>query len=177
MKKVALIVFIFMIVKTYCQQTKFYLDKKKSFITYTMHHPLHDWNGICKDFNSVLVADSQKNNISQIAVSAKLSNFDSKNANRDSHMIEVAEGLKFPNVTFTSSEIERNGNKLNIKGKVNFHGVSKNINFEANQRNFEGKVEILGSFTIKMSQFNITPPSLMGMQTDDEFKIDFVATY
>lgn len=177
MKKIIFLIFTFLIVKIYCQQTKVYLDKKNSNITYTMHHPLHEWKGTSNDFNSVIVVNSDKKIISQIAVSAKLSSFDSKNANRDSHMIEVAEGLKFPNVTFTSSEIEQNGNKLYIKGKVNFHGVSRSISFEANQRNIGSKIEISGGFTITMTQFNITPPSLMGMKTDDDFKIDFTAIY
>lgn len=177
MKKIALVIFTLLLVKTYCQQTKIYVDKKSSNITYSMRHPLHNWKGVSNDFNSVIIIDSKKKNISQIAVSAKLSSFDSKNANRDSHMIEVAEGLKYPIVTFTSTEIEQRVDKLYITGKLSFHGVSRNITFEAIQKSLGDKVEISGGFMVKMTQFNIPPPSLMGMQTDDDFEINFTAVY
>lgn len=177
MKKLFLAALFLFAISASSQQVKVFADKKASSISYTMHHPLHDWEGVSRELNSVILTDASKNAISQVAVSVKLSSFNSKNANRDSHMIEVTEGLKYPNVTFSSSEIQQQGDKLLVKGTLSFHGVNRNISFEAQRKRSGDKLEISGSFKLKMTQFNIEPPSLMAISTDDEFKISFKAVY
>ena len=107
------------------QNLKLACDSKASTITYSMKHPLHQWDGVSKEVSSILLTDPEKSKFLQVAVKAKLSTFDSKNANRDSHMIEVAEGLKFPDVTFVSSEITVSGDQFTAHGKLTFHGVNK----------------------------------------------------
>jgi polyisoprenoid-binding protein YceI len=156
---------------------KFYSDNKHSYIQYSMKHPLHSWTGKCTEFTSLILADELKNIISQVAVSAKISAFDSKNANRDSHTMEVTEALKFPAVTFSSTSIKQDGDKLVVSGMLSFHGINRNITFEAVRKNNGKLVEVNGEFTIKMTDFNIEQPSLMGMAADDNIKIEFIAVY
>jgi polyisoprenoid-binding protein YceI len=157
--------------------TKIYCDKKLSSISYSMSHPLHSWTAVSKDITSVIVTDDAKKNISQVAVSVKVSTFDSKNANRDSHMMETVEAIKYPSITFTSSSIKQEGNKLTVTGNLNFHGVNQVISFVANFNNQNNKIEVIGGFSVKITQFNIKPPSLMGMETKDEIKLDFRVVY
>jgi len=157
--------------------TKIFCDKKQSSITYAMNHPLHSWTGVSNDVTSVIVTDNSKTTISQVAVSVKISTFDSKNANRDSHMMETTEAIKFPSVTFTSSSIKQEGNKLSVTGNLNFHGVNQVISFVANYNIQNNKIEVIGGFSVKITQFNIKPPSLMGMETKDEIKLDFRVVY
>ena len=155
-------------------QVKYFSDKNKSTIEYSMNHPLHSWTGVSSDFTSVILANEAKTEISQVAVSAKISTFDSKNANRDSHTMEVTEALKYPSVTFASTAIAKDGeNKLQVSGVLTFHGVNKNITFEAEQKNNGKSLEINGGFTIKMTDYNIERPSLMGIAADDDIKIKF----
>lgn len=151
--------------------------KDKSSITYSMVHPLHKWDGISKEASSVILTDASRSVITQVAVTAKLASFDSKNANRDSHMLEVAEGIKFPNVTFAGNDIQQKDGKLLVKGKLTFHGITKEISFEAVRKD-EGKVTLIsGGFDVKLSDFNIEPPSILGFATEDSFKIKFVMAY
>lgn len=171
------IVLSLLFTSVWAQQVKFTADKKLSSITYSMHHRLHDWDGVSRDLNSVILADATKTNITQVAVSVKVSSFDSKNANRDSHTIEVTEGLKYPNITFSSTEIQQQADKLLVKGILNFHGVNRNISFEVSRKKMGDKLEITGTFPVKMTQFNIEPPTLLAIPTDDEFKISFKAVY
>jgi polyisoprenoid-binding protein YceI len=161
----------------WAQQVKLMADKKLSSITYSMHHRLHDWDGVSRELNSVILTDATKTTISQVAVSVKISSFDSKNANRDSHTIEVTEGLKYPNITFSSTDIQQQGDKLLVKGVLNFHGVNRNISFEALRKKSGDKLEVTGSFPVRMTAFNIEPPTLLAIPTDDEFKISFKAVY
>lgn len=156
---------------------KFYADKAQSSITYSMHHPLHSWTGVSTDLNSVILSDQNKNVISQVAVSVKISSFDSQNANRDSHAMEVTDAIKYPSITFTSTSIKQNGDKLEVTGILKFHNVSKTISFEAKREMIRNKVRITGGFNVTMTEFNIDPPSLMGIATDDEIGITFSVVY
>lgn len=176
MKKFTYIIILFLILSNYlsaADQHKIYCDKSSSNITYSMNHLLHSWSGVSKKVTSVILADKNIDNISQVAVSCKVSTFDSQNSNRDSHMLEATDALKYPNVTFSSKSIEINGNKLTIKGTLKFHGVSNNISFIAYKSKHNNSTEIKGGFDIKMTDYKIDPPSLMGIATDDNIRIDF----
>jgi len=151
--------------------TKIYCDKSNSTITYDMNHPLHEWTGVSKEVTSIIITDENRDIISQVAVSVKFSTFDSKNANRDSHAIEVAEAIKYPNITFNSKSIKQEGNKLSVEGTLNFHGVNKDIAFTAEKSGDKNKIQVTGGFQIKMTDFKVDPPSLMGLATDDEIKL------
>jgi polyisoprenoid-binding protein YceI len=158
-------------------QIKVYCDKKQSTISYSMHHPLHSWTGDNIDVTSIILTDENRILINSVAVSVKISSFDSKNANRDSHVIEATEALKFPTITFTSNSIKQESDTLVVSGTLNFHGVSQLISFKAKKTIIKNKAEITGGFTVKMTQFKIDPPSLMGIATDDEIKINFKVIY
>jgi len=156
---------------------KVFADKKVSSITYTMLHPLHTWDGTSKEVNSVILTNADKSVLTQVAVSVKLGSFDSKNANRDSHMIEVAEGLKYPIISFSSTSIQTQGDVLLVKGNVSFHGVTQPITFEAKRKTTGSNLEVSGAFTLKMTQFKIEPPSLLGVAADDVLKLKFKVVY
>lgn len=156
---------------------KLYSDKKLSTITYSMIHPLHAWTGESKEVTSIILSDESRSLITKVAVSVKVASFDSQNANRDSHAIEVLESLKYPTVSFSSTTIKQEGEKYIITGVLTFHGVSQTISFEAGKTMFNNKVEVTGGFSIKMSQYKIVPPSLMGIVTEDDIKISFKMVY
>lgn len=159
------------------QQTKTFADKTKSSITYSMNHPLHSWEGVSREINSVILTDASKNVITQAAVSVKISSFDSQNANRDSHCIEVTEAIKFPNISFSSTSIKQNSNMLDISGKLTFHGVTKEITLTAERKTVNNQLQISGSFSVNMTDYNIDPPSLMALKTDEIIKLNFTLVY
>lgn len=158
-------------------QIKFFADKSQSSISYAMKHPLHSWEGTSKEINSVILADKNKETITQAAVSVKISSFDSQNANRDSHTIEVTDAIKYPNISFASSSIKQDGYKLQITGRLTFHGVGKEITIDAEKKMVNNKAEITGNFTVNMKDYNIDPPSLMAMPTDEEIKLTFFLVF
>lgn len=158
-------------------QIKVFNDKKQSTISYSMNHALHAWTGVSKDVTSIILTDESKDKIDKVAVSVKVSTFDSQNANRDSHVMESTEAIKFPNITFTSTSVVLVGKKLTVTGNLNFHGVNKTITFDAEESRSNNQLTITGGFTVKMTDFKIEPPSLMGIATDDEFKINFVMVF
>lgn len=164
----------------YAQQpalVKVFADKKESTITYSMNHLLHSWEGVSSEVSSVILTDENRNTITQAAVSVKISSFDSKNANRDSHAIEATEAIKFPTISFASTAIKQDGNNLEITGTLTFHGVSKSIAINAVKQMVKNKAEITGNFDVNMKDYNIDPPSLMGVATDEIIKMSFKMVY
>jgi polyisoprenoid-binding protein YceI len=158
-------------------QVKFSADKVQTYVTYSMSHPMHDWDGTSRDVNSVLIYNTDSKNIEKVAVSIPVSTFDSQNANRDSHMIEVVEGIKYPTITFVSTSIFASDTKLTVTGNIVFHGVTKPVTFDATGKITDQRIEVTGGFTVKMSDFKIDIPSLMGMPAKDEIVLKIYAVY
>lgn len=153
---------------------KFTCDKSQSSITYSMSHPLHDWSGISKDVVAVILTNDSKTELKGVAVAAKVQSFDSDNANRDSHMMEVTEALKYPLVTFKATNIKQISDKTyRLTGMLTFHGVSKEVSSDAERNSTKGKTRVTGGFTVKISDFNIQNPSLMGIECKDEIRMKY----
>lgn len=161
----------------FSQSVKLTADKSKSTITYSMKHPLHEWDGVSKDVQSIAVLEGEAREITQVAVRVKLASFDSRNANRDSHMIEVAEGLTYPEITFASTRITKNGEGLDVTGNLKFHGITRSISFKCTRKNEKKAIVVAGSFRVRLTDFAIEPPSLLGLATEDEFNVAFEMTY
>jgi L-rhamnose isomerase len=62
------------------ENRKIIANKASSTVTYAMNHPIHSWEGICKDVNAVIVIDDKTRAIEQVAL--ELDSFNSSNANR-----------------------------------------------------------------------------------------------
>jgi len=179
MKKLGLLLICLVMVVSVFAQNKVKVSgvKEESSITYAMNHPLHSWTGESKEVNSIILTDDARSTIYQVAVSAKISTFDSKNANRDSHTMEVTEALKFPNVTYVSTSVTIQGSDFKSDGTMTFHGISQPVTVQGKLTKEGTKLTFTGEFKLKMTQFKIDPPSLMGISTDDEFKLSFKVVY
>lgn len=156
---------------------KLMADKSKSVMSYTMHHPMHTWDGVNRNVQSVLVYNDATDRIEAVAVVAQVASFDSQNANRDSHAIEILEGIKYPRVTFTSTGIEQASDKLTVRGNLTFHGITKPIVFDAIRTDKGGLITATGQFSVTMSDYNVERPSLMMVPTDESFIIKFSLAY
>ncbi len=153
--------------------SKIFADKSVSKVKYAMKHPMHEWEGISKDVNAVMVYNKANKTIDQMVVSLRVDSFDSGNSNRDSHAIEVLEGLKFPKVTFVSTKIKPNGNVLSVDGNLTFHGITKPITFNVNQNTAGNKVSFDGKFEVLLSDYKVDRPSLFGVKTEDFINLSF----
>lgn len=152
-------------------------DKKASSISYTMKHTLHEWTGTNKAVEGVIQYDDKTHQVIKVAILAKVSGFDSENSNRDSHMLEVTEGIKYPNISFVSTSITDKGNTIDVKGQLSFHGVMKEISFTVNQQEQNNHKVIRGFFPILIEDFKIERPSLMMIAVENEVKIEFTMDF
>lgn len=158
-------------------QVKLRAKKEESSISYTMKHPLHEWTGTSRELNCIMETND-KGDIQKVAAIVKLASFDSKNSNRDSHLIEVADGLTYPNISFMSSSITPNGpGKYKVNGKITFHGVEKPMEFTITEEKKDKKRVFSGSFQILLEDFKIERPTLMLVKTENEVLINLSVVF
>lgn len=169
---------MFVFVKSFSQEKrKIEADKKSSKVDYAMKHPLHSWEAVSKESKSIIVFNDKTQKIEAVAVIIPIKSFDSGNSNRDSHAIEVLEALKFPNVTFSASSVQESGTDLIIKGNLSFHGVSKPLELKVQQAISKANIRVTGDFVINMTDFNVEPPRLMGLKTEEKIALKFVMVF
>jgi polyisoprenoid-binding protein YceI len=175
MKKIIIFISILIITSNISAQNQLKIknNPQKSFIKYEASHPLHDWEGISHSAIAIIIVNSDKDVITAVAAKVKVASFNSGNSNRDSHMIEVTEALKFPFITFKSIKIEQNKELIHYIGTLKFHGVENKIESNAIFKKKKGTINLSGSFSIKMSDYKIKIPSLMGMEMEDELQITY----
>ena len=88
-------------------------------------------------------------------------------------LIEFLEALKYPNIIFKSISIENSKETLNIKGVIQFHGIDKNIDVNAELIKNENTTQINGKFNLSLSDFSVDRPSLLLRKVDDQIIIVF----
>ena len=173
MSRLYFICFIFLTKSLYTksqESSNWLLNSELSFIEYEAKHPLHAWTGLNEKIKGVLVKDQ---NDTRIAVSANISDFDTGNSNRDSNSLRVLNAFDHPQVRFYSDRIVIEEEKISFQGEIDFHGVQIEKSVDADFKIEKNEIEIDGSFSIVITDFDIKLPSLMLVKMDDVAKINF----
>lgn len=157
---------------------KLMADKALSTVGYAAKHPLHEWGGLSHAVNCAVTYNDDTKQVEAVAVSIKVATFDSGNSNRDSHMMEVLDGLKYPNVTFVSTDVKTGADgSLTATGNLTFHGVTKPATLQATRKDAGEKMTITGEFPVSMTAHNVERPSFMGLKTEDMMTLKFIAVF
>jgi hypothetical protein len=157
--------------------TDFSIDVRASTVTYGVVHKLHKFDGVSHSAQGKarLLPTGQV----QLMVRAPVESFDSGNSNRDEHMKEVVEAVRFPNVDVKAvGEVALPASfpttvEKTFKAQVNFHGVLQTIDvpvkitFESDKR-----ITTAATFNLSLDGFKIERPSLMFVKVDDGLKIE-----
>ena len=97
--------------------------------------------------------------------------FDSKNANRDSNMLDVVEEYYYPFVRFTSSKINKTENGFKVTGNLSFHGIIKELTIPVNLEEDNQTVIVTSDFSIMLSDFKIKRPALLTIKIRNQVDI------
>ena len=136
-------------------------DLSKSFISYDGKHPAHNWTGVSKDIQGTFEINKQDLTQSKVDLFVPVFSFDSKNANRDSNMLDVVEEYYYPFVRFTSSKINKTENGFKVTGNLSFHGIIKELTIPVNLEEDNQTVIVTSDFSIMLSDFKIKRPALL----------------
>jgi len=149
-------------------------EKDKSVIRYKLVHPLHTVDAVSKDINCDVTYDDSSYKITGVSVSADVLSFDSGNSNRDSHMGEVVDALDYPTVSFKSDTVKSiTKDTLWVEGSLDFHGVTKPVDFKVAESFQSGETKFKGIFYISLTEFKIKRPTLLLMPVEDKLTLTF----
>ena len=147
--------------------------KGESKIVYHLKHPLHDVKGVSADVKCFLdISDDSL--LTKVSAKTLASAFNSGNSNRDSHVLELLEALKYPYVEFESDSVSRTEKGYQVFGQLTFHGVKRPVKFEAIPTYIKDRIRITSGFTVKLSEFKIKRPTLLMIPTEDALHIEIL---
>lgn len=107
------------------------------------------------------------------SIEISMSDLYSDNKKRDEHMQETVESSLFPKAVFEVKDVvAKSGDNYTLKGTMSLHGVTKPMSFDGSIVNEGNKVRIKATSSMKMSDFGITPPSMMFMKVRDQIDLN-----
>ena len=98
---------------------------------------------------------------------------------RDSYVSRSMNLQQFPDATFTASSgsvpaTDGSGPvDVSAAGKLTIHGVTKDVTATARAQLNGGKIEIVGSLSIDMTDYGVSPPSVPFTTVDSQVTIEF----
>jgi polyisoprenoid-binding protein YceI len=98
---------------------------------------------------------------------------------RDSYVSRQMNLQQFPNATFTASAgsvpaTDGSGPvDVSTSGKLTIHGVTRDVTATARAQLNGGKIEIVGSMSIDMTDYGVSPPSVPFTTVDSQVTIEF----
>lgn len=128
------------------------------------HMVVSEVEGKFKKFSGTVQLDEKDPTKSKLSFSADVASIDTDNADRDKHLVspDFFDAAKYPQLTFVSKSITRNGKAYKITGDLTIHGVTKPVTLDAtlsdavtNPWNKQVRAARL-SGTVNRSDFGIT---------------------
>ncbi len=112
------------------------IDKEgqHAFVNFRIQHLGYSWlYGTFKDFDGTFHFDDKNPAADNVRVTINTGSVDTNHAERDKHLrsAEFLNVAKFPQATFSSTEVKKEGEKLDITGDLTLNGVTKPVTLEA----------------------------------------------
>jgi len=137
------------------------VDGVHSSVVFKIKHAGTAWfYGVFKDVSGTITLDDKPENI-KIAVKVATDSIDTRNADRDKHVKgpDLFDSKQFPDMTFTSTKVQKNGDMMLVDGELSLHGNKKALTLKVaktGEGDFMGKRQgFETSFQIKRSDFGI----------------------
>jgi len=111
----------------------------------------------------------------KLTVDMKL--FFSDNKDRDKHMYETTQVNTFPLASYTivSIQKEKGSNAYTITGTLDFHGVQKKLDFNAEITEKQNRIKISATSKILLGTYDVDAPCLLGFALCVDDKVDLYA--
>ncbi|WP_407641706.1 YceI family protein [Dickeya zeae] len=112
------------------------IDKKEqhAFIQFRIQHLGYSWiYGSFKDFDGTFTFDENNPAADKVNVTVNTNSVDTNQAERDKHIrsAELLNADKYPQSTFVSTGVQKDGDILKITGNLTLHGVTKPLTLDA----------------------------------------------
>ncbi|WP_298765020.1 YceI family protein [uncultured Polaribacter sp.] len=147
---------------------------KSGQITFFSESPLE--NIEAKNNQVLSIVDASKK---QMAISILMKSFMFEKALMQEHFNEnYVESDKYPKATFRGKilnfeTISNTESKVQVKGKITIHGVTKELTVETLAKKKDDAIYMKGSFFITLSDFGVEIPSVVEKNIAKQIKISF----
>lgn len=111
---------------------KYVLDNAHSSIDFSVRHMvITNVKGFFGQFGTDIMYDASDITKSSVKVAIQAASINTNNENRDNHLKspDFFDAEKFPEITFTSTKIEKAGDELIMHGDLTMRGVTKQVSF------------------------------------------------
>ena len=174
MKKVIYLAAIFISINSLCAQI--YTAKEgATAISFFSKAPLEDIEAVNKGAGIVLRAST-----ADLQISISIQNFKFKNALMEEHFNEnYMETEKYPKCIFKGKinetiDYTKDGeNKVTVTGKLELHGVTKDVTFSGTMNKAGNEFILSTKFKIKVADYNIKVPSMYVKNIAEEVEVTF----
>lgn len=189
MIRVLLVALFFNLYSIHANSQRSYIIDEKSVVVVSGTSTFHDWKMKSSDLiNESKIKWNDKNEIDEIItleLNIDAMSLKSDNTKLDKNAYNALNTDQYPTIKFVASTIEinptvRNRQPIKINGNLTVAGVTRRINLDAVIiHNNDSSFMISGEQTLKMTDFNVTPPSFMfgAMKTGDEITITYKIKY
>jgi hypothetical protein len=141
-------------------------------LTYHVKYVLKKAEGVSKNVKGKGQCEGA---VCEFLVAAPVKSFDSGDGNRDAHMLEVTRGSTNPMVVVRAKFPDtQKFDTLTVDGTIQFAGKEheyKGIPVTVTGK--EGPLHVRGTIPMKLKDFAIEAPSLLGISIDDLVPVDF----
>jgi hypothetical protein len=158
-------------------QTESQWALEQSTLTYHVSHPLHQVEGVSHAARGKGVCRTGQ---CDFLIAAPVTSFDSKDSNRDLHMLQVVRGGQFPMITVRTRLPENAAASATIHAdlEVQFAGQTVEYKQVPFQQTTQGsQTRISGSIPATLSDFKIDPPSLLTLPVKNEIPVRVEMTW
>jgi hypothetical protein len=144
---------------------------EQSTLTYHVSHPLHQTEGVSHAAKGKGICNAGECNF---LIAALVKSFDSRDSNRDLHMLQAARGAQFPMISVRTRLPETSLVLPTIVAdlEIQFAGQTvqyKQVRLETVTQGSE--VKISGTIPATLSDFKIDPPSLLAIPVRNEMAV------
>jgi hypothetical protein len=150
---------------------------EQSTLTYRVSHPLHDTEGISHAARGKAVCQAGQ---CEILIAVPVKSFDSGDSNRDLHMLQAVHGAQFPLVSarIRLPESEAGSSAIRCDLEIDFAGQTVRYKQVPFRRTADGgRTRISGTIPATLSDFKITPPSLLTVPVKNEMPVQVETTW
>ncbi len=112
------------------------IDKEgqHAFVQFRIQHLGYSWlYGTFKDFDGGFTFDEANPSADKVTVTIDTGSLDTNHAERDKHLrsADFLNSSKYPQATFTSTEIKKEGERYKVTGDLTLNGVTKPVTLDA----------------------------------------------
>lgn len=101
----------------------------------------------------------------------------SNNSSRDENMYNTLKAKFFPTIKYVLKSITKVNDKYQTQGSLTLNGVTKNVNSTLDVVSNKNLVNLDGGFSIKLTDFNLEPPTMLFVTVRNQIDITYKLSY